>query len=50
MFGYVISQSRDGASGNAIVEALIANSSTFVKKTLQSQVSFIYMLVGSLLF
>jgi hypothetical protein len=38
---YVISQNRNSVSGNAIVEALIANSSTFGKKTLQSQVSFV---------
>lgn len=40
---------RNGLSGDAIVEALIANSSTFGKKTMQSQVSLIYSLVGSYL-
>jgi hypothetical protein len=32
---------RDGATGDEIVEALIANSSTFGKKTAFSQVSII---------
>ena len=50
MFGYVILQNRDGLSGDVIVEALISNSSTFRKKTPQSQVSFIYILGTSLLY
>jgi hypothetical protein len=33
------SPNRDGATGDEIVEALIANSSTFGKKTVFSQVS-----------
>lgn len=38
-FVKLIFQNRDGATGDEIVEALIANSSTFGKKTVFSQVS-----------
>lgn len=40
MYCFIV-QNRDGVSGDEIVEALIANSSTFGKKTVFSQVSII---------
>jgi len=41
-FANLFLQNRDGATGDEIVEALIANSSTFGKKTVFSQVSIIF--------